>query len=136
VSVPSAADAFSAHAVVAAFPGVSIELLDGSERMLAEATGRLGDAVRAVHVADMAAPLPDGRFDAIVSALAIHHLEDADKRRLFARAQSALRPGGVFVNAEQVTAPTLALTDVDAAGGFHHRRLRLQVVAVRGPGRI
>lgn len=40
--------------------------------------------------------------DAIVSALSIHHLEDADKRVLFGRVHAALRPGGIFVNAEQV----------------------------------
>src|ERR1700755_2448059 len=44
-------------AVLAAFPDVSLELLDGSEAMLTEAAQRLGDAVSAVHVADMAAPL-------------------------------------------------------------------------------
>ena len=99
-------------AVLAAFPDVSIELLDGSEAMLGEAAERLGDAVTAVHVADMAAPLPDGPFDAIVSALAIHHLEDADKRRLFARARESLVAGGVFVNAEQVAGPTAELTAI------------------------
>jgi tRNA (cmo5U34)-methyltransferase len=93
-------------AVLVAFPDVSIELLDGSEPMLAETAERLGRAVGAVHVADMAEPLPDGPFDAIVSALAIHHLRDADKRRLFARAREALAVGGVFVNAEQVAGPT------------------------------
>jgi tRNA (cmo5U34)-methyltransferase len=102
-------------AVLTAFPDVSLELLDGSEPMLAEATQRLGDAVGAVHVADMADELPDGPFDAIVSALAIHHLADADKQRLFSRAYQALTPGGVFVNAEQVAGPTDALTAVYTA---------------------
>jgi tRNA (cmo5U34)-methyltransferase len=102
-------------AVLAAFPEVSIELLDGSEAMLTEAAQRLGGAVGAVHVADMAAPLPDGPFDAIVSALAIHHLADADKRRLFARIHQALVPGGVFVNAEQVAGPTEELTAIYTA---------------------
>jgi tRNA (cmo5U34)-methyltransferase len=103
------------EAVLTAFPDVSIELLDGSEAMLAEASQRLGDAAGAVHVADMADDLPDGPFDAIVSALAIHHLSDADKRRLFARAQAALVPGGVFVNAEQVAGPTDELTAIYTA---------------------
>ena len=102
-------------AVLAAFPDVSIELLDGSEAMLAEAAQRLGDAVSAVHVADMAGALPDGPFDAIVSALAIHHLDDADKRRLFSRIHAALVAGGVFVNAEQVAGPTDALTAIYTA---------------------
>jgi tRNA (cmo5U34)-methyltransferase len=102
-------------AVLTAFPDAEIELLDGSEPMLNEAAERIGGAVRAVHVTDMAAPLPDGPFDAIVSALAIHHLGDADKRRLFSRAHAALDPGGVFVNAEQVAGPTDAMTAIYTA---------------------
>jgi tRNA (cmo5U34)-methyltransferase len=98
--------------IAEAFPDTEFELLDGSEPMLAEARLRLGDAVAAVHVADMADPLPAGPFDAIVSALAIHHLTDADKRRLFSRAREALVAGGVFVNAEQVAGPTDELTAI------------------------
>ncbi len=78
--------------------------------MLAEAERRLGTRVAAVHVRDMAAGLPEGPFDAVVSALAIHHLEDLDKRALFRRVHEVLRPGGVFVNAEQVAGPTPELT--------------------------
>jgi tRNA (cmo5U34)-methyltransferase len=99
-----------------AFPAVRLELLDGSEVMLAEAVERLGDAVDAVHVADMAGPLPSGPFDAVVSALAIHHLEDDAKRDLMVRVRAILRPGGVFVNAEQVAAPAPALE------GLYERR--------------
>jgi tRNA (cmo5U34)-methyltransferase len=103
------------EAVLAAFPDVEIELLDGSEAMLAEAAERLGGAVRTVHVADMSDELPDGPFDAIVSALAIHHLDDTDKRHLFSRAHAALVAGGVFVNAEQVAGPTDQLTAIYTA---------------------
>jgi tRNA (cmo5U34)-methyltransferase len=60
----------------------------------------------------MAAGLPDEPFDAVVSALAIHHLEDDDKRVLFGRVYDVLRPGGVFVNAEQVAGPTPKLADL------------------------
>ena len=42
-------------------------------------------------------PLPKGRFDLIVSALAVHHLPAAGKADLFARIASALCPGGTFV---------------------------------------
>jgi tRNA (cmo5U34)-methyltransferase len=98
--------------VADAFPGATIELLDASEPMLHEARQRLGAATGAVHVADMAGLLPEAPFDAVVSALAIHHLDDHHKRELFARVHGVLRPGGVFVNAEQVAAPSPALTDV------------------------
>ena len=69
--------------------------------MLAQARERLGERASYV-VGDLADPLPAGPWDAIVSALAIHHLDDPGKRDLFARVRAALAPGGVFVNAEQV----------------------------------
>jgi tRNA (cmo5U34)-methyltransferase len=96
--------------IAAAFAGVEVELLDASEPMLDLARQRLGDVVSAVHVADMTGALPAGPFDAVVSALAIHHLEHADKRALMGRIHRVLRPGGVFANAEQVDAPTPELT--------------------------
>lgn len=96
--------------IIAAFPDAEIELLDAAEPMLALARERLGDAVSAVHVGDMSGELPPGPFDAIVSALAIHHLEHPDQRALMRRIHGALRPGGVFANAEQVDAPTPELT--------------------------
>jgi tRNA (cmo5U34)-methyltransferase len=98
--------------VVEAFPGVGVELLDASEPMVREAHERLGNSVAAVHAVDMTAALPDGPYDAVVSALAIHHLEDPDKRALFDHVHERLRPGGVFVNAEQVASPSPALADV------------------------
>lgn len=87
-------------------PEARFVLLDGSPEMLAEAQERLGELVVAVHVQDMTDGVPEGPFDAVVSALAIHHLEDEDKRVLFQRVHEALRPAGVFVNAEQVAGPT------------------------------
>jgi tRNA (cmo5U34)-methyltransferase len=41
--------------------------------------------------------------------LSIHHLEDADKRKVFGKIYESLAPGGVFINAEQVAGPTPAL---------------------------
>ncbi len=107
--------------VAAAHPGVRLTLLDGSAGMLDRARERFAD--RAAYVlADLADPLPGGSWDAVVSALAIHHLDDAGKRDLLARVHAALAPGGVFVNAEQVAGPT-ALFD-DAYHRWHERRAR------------
>ncbi|MCZ7427276.1 class I SAM-dependent methyltransferase [Micromonospora sp. WMMA1949] len=97
--------------LTAAVPGVRLTLVDGAPGMLAVAAGHLrerGVPHRTVH-ADLADPLPAGRYDAVVSALAIHHLDDEGKRALYRRAADALAPGGVFVNAEQVAGPTPAL---------------------------
>jgi tRNA (cmo5U34)-methyltransferase len=107
-----------ARAVAHAHPRSELVLLDGSAAMLEQARALLG--ARASYLtAELAAPLPAGPWDAVVSALAIHHLEHTAKRDLYARIHAALAPGGVFVNAEQVSAPTPLL---DAAYLAWHER--------------
>ena len=98
-------------AVLKACPGAEVDLLDGSAEMLEQAQARLGADAGSVHVQDMRDPLPDGPYDAVVSALAIHHLEHAEQRRLFAEVFARLRPGGAFINAEQVAGPSARRTD-------------------------
>ena len=91
-----------------AHPDAELVLVDAAPAMLEQARATLA-APASFILADLREPLPGGRFDAVVSALAIHHLTDAEKRALFARVCDALAPGGVFVNAEQVAAPSAAL---------------------------
>jgi tRNA (cmo5U34)-methyltransferase len=91
-------------AVLARYPDAELVLVDGAAEMLEQARERPSLCSATTVVADLREALPDGPFDAVVSALAIHHLEDHDKRDLFARVNDALCPGGVFVNAEHVTA--------------------------------
>jgi tRNA (cmo5U34)-methyltransferase len=92
--------------VAEAYPEAQLTLLDGAPKMMAKATANLGPRATAAVVQDFADPLPVGPFDAIVSSLAIHHLDDAGKASLYARAHDSLRPGGAFVNAEQVLGET------------------------------
>ncbi len=89
------------------YPQAHIHLMDVSEPMLAKARERLAnDSNVSFETADyVTAPLGEN-YDAIVSALSIHHLDDATKKLLFKKIHAALRPGGVFVNAEQVAGPT------------------------------
>jgi tRNA (cmo5U34)-methyltransferase len=105
---------------------VSLCLVDVSPAMLAVARGHLADrGIDAeVRTADLVEGLPEGPFDAVVSALAIHHLVDDEKRRLFGRVAEVLVPGGVFVNAEQVAGPT---PELDAA---YHRRWLAETAAL------
>ena len=105
--------------VAAAQPQARLTLLDGSPAMLDRAQGALGDRAEYV-VADLADPLPRGGWCAIVSALAIHHLEPAEQAALLRRVHDALAPGGIFVNAEQVEGPTPALAAVYR--DWHRRR--------------
>lgn len=97
--------------VSAAVPSSHVTLVDAAAGMLAVADEQL--TARGVRhdtvVADLREPLPAGPYHAVVSALAIHHLDDQDKADLYRRIRGVLAGGGVFVNAEQVAGPTPAL---------------------------
>lgn len=91
------------RAVLQCHPTASVVLFDENPGMLAAATRRVGDGpIEEIVVDDLLGSLPDGPFDLIVSALAIHHLEGAAKRDLFLRLRPLLRPGGRFVMADVI----------------------------------
>lgn len=82
--------------------------LDFSEVMLAAARERFAGYEQIELVAhDLSEPLPPlGRFDAVVSSFAIHHLEHERKRSLYREAFDLLEPGGMFANFEHVASAT------------------------------
>jgi tRNA (cmo5U34)-methyltransferase len=93
-------------AISARLPDIRLVLVDRSESMLDQARQRFDGGGRVeFRVARLTDPLPSGKFDAVVSGLAIHHLSHEEKRDLFARIRDVLVPGGVFVNVEQILAP-------------------------------
>ena len=93
------------------FPKARLTLFDLTPEMLTIARQRLkplGKRVRFV-TADFAAAAPSKSYDAVVSALAIHHLPDSGKRHLFVDIFKYLTSGGVFINADQVAGETVAI---------------------------
>ncbi|GMG80878.1 class I SAM-dependent methyltransferase [Paralimibaculum aggregatum] len=94
--------------VALAHPGARLVLQDVAPGMLALAGARfagLGLPAPETRLADMAGSLPEGRFDAVISALAIHHLEHPAQAALFRGIARILAPGGRFVDAEQILQP-------------------------------
>ncbi len=90
----------TAAAVLEVHPAARLTGIDESGPMLARARDRFpGADLRAQRLED---PLPEGRYDLVVSALAVHHLDGAGKADLFRRVQARLRPGGRFVLADVV----------------------------------
>lgn len=54
----------------------------------------------------------NGNFDAVVSSRALHHFTEHERRRdIFKEVFSLIRPGGCFINADNVRAPTDTLKE-------------------------
>ena len=87
--------------------------IDESAEMLAAASASLAADLRVSRLQD---PLPEGNFDLVVSALAVHHLDSAGKADLFARVADRLRPGGRFVLGDVVVPndPADVVTPIDS----------------------
>lgn len=94
--------------VAFSYPRARITMVDISREMLAHARERFaaGGARFAFEVADYEKGRITGRYDAVMSALSLHHLGDETKRTIFAQAFAALNPRGVLINADQVRGET------------------------------
>jgi SAM-dependent methyltransferase len=100
-------EGFLSLALLDCFPQVEVIALDGSEEMRAQAAARLrGFGARArvepfdLYANDWLAHLPG--VDCVVSSLAVHHLDGAEKQRLFAAIEEDLSPRGVLLIADLI----------------------------------
>ena len=91
-----------------ACPDASGVALDYSRPMLGKATERFGQNERVELMEhNLSERLPElGKFDAVISSFAIHHLEHDRKRALYEEVFQCLEPQGVFCNLEHVASPT------------------------------
>lgn len=90
----------TAKRVLAAHPDAQLTAIDSSREMAEHARKVVPQAdLRLGRLED---PLPDGPFDLVVSALAVHHLDRPGKQDLFRRVADVLQPAGTFVLADVV----------------------------------
>ncbi len=82
------------------FPNANITCLDISERMLEICRSKLGEGKASYVLKDLSEYSFDAKYDAVVSSLALHHLEVGGRQQLFAKVYGALRDGGAFLNAD------------------------------------
>ncbi len=92
-----------AHAVKNTFPNASITCVDLSGKMLEMARLKLRGAMDRFVQSDFYDLEFDRSYDAIISSLALHHLEtDPDKLIVYQKIFKALKRGGVFINADVI----------------------------------
>lgn len=97
--------------ILTRFPHSTVVGYDLSEQMLAQAQSKLAafEARLQLCHGDISQTVFPGPFDAVVSAIAVHHVPPPAKPILFHRLYPALHPGGVLVlgDAFQAAAPAL-----------------------------
>jgi tRNA (cmo5U34)-methyltransferase len=88
----------NAEAVAVDFSAAMLEVLRDACR---------GDAKTSIVEHDLSRTLPElGKFDAVVSSFAIHHVTHDRKRSLYREIFDVIHPGGVFLNLEHVASAT------------------------------
>ena len=92
----------TAAALLARHRKAALVAIDVSESMLEAARERLPSGRVEFLRQRIQDQLPPGPFELVASALAVHHLDPAEKARLFARIRPVLAPSGRFVLADVV----------------------------------
>jgi len=107
-----------AMAVLHERPNASAVCLDASEAMLnlgKERNVNLKNRISFIQASLESSKwvgVVDGKFDAVISARALHHFTENQRRRfIFKEVFGLLRQGGCFINADNVRAPTKELTE-------------------------
>ena len=91
------------------YPEAEIDALDISEEILNESRRRFNHTpnIRYIQADFKSLHLPPGSYDLVMSSIAIHHIEDTEKIKLYKEVFQALSPGGIFIFADQ----TRGITD-------------------------
>src|SRR5215469_5110636 len=91
-------------ATAATYDRDRMKLIPGHEAFYAAALELI--PTDAMHIVEL------GAGSGLVSSLSIHHLEDERKHALLRPIFTALRPGGLFINADHIAGPTPELEEI------------------------
>ena len=119
----------TARRLLVRHPDATLTGVDESDEMLSVAARRLPVERVSLVVSRLEDPLPDGPFDLVSSALAVHHLASADKRRLFERIRQVLSAGGRFVLADVIVPVDPADVTIALTPGFDRPETLSELVA-------
>lgn len=94
-------------------PNIEYIALDFSPHMLIELKRQfLSDPLVKIVEYDLSYELPStlGKFDAIISSFALHHLTHKRKKELYFEIFSILKPGGIFCNLDHISSNSIRLS--------------------------
>jgi SAM-dependent methyltransferase len=120
--------------LLARLPRARVVAVDVDPALLAIARASVGtdDRVQVVR-ADLTAPgwaaalpVPDGGFDSVVTATALHWLPEPGLRRLYGDLRLVVRPGGVVANADDMVPSDLPRLGAALDGLAEHRQVEAQ----------
>jgi tRNA (cmo5U34)-methyltransferase len=98
------------------YPEASFTLIDIAEKMLEMAKDRFRSNSNVKYIAaDYSRYDFAEKYDIVVSALSIHHLEDEEKNELYRKIYSILNENGIFINADQVHGETPFIENLNKA---------------------
>ena len=84
------------------YPESNYTIIDISKEMIEQAKKRFNNQRNFEYItADYANYNFTKKYDVVVSALSIHHLEDEEKLKLYERIFESINGGGVFINGDQ-----------------------------------
>src|SRR2546423_3388474 len=90
-----------AEAIAEKFPTIQVEIWDTDSSMLDVARERCLRFADRVHFIERSFTDPLTPCDAVVACIALHHVKDMrQKQKIYANVHEALRPGGIFANAD------------------------------------
>jgi tRNA (cmo5U34)-methyltransferase len=89
------------------FPNTTVEIWDIDPAMLNIARGRCAHFGKRIHYVEHSFCGPFPQCDAVAASLSLHHIKDlATKAAAYRHIFQALRPGGIFVNADTAVPET------------------------------
>jgi len=88
------------------YPKASFTLIDFSEKMIEMSMERFSGQYNVKYIDDYTKYDFKEKYDLVVSALSIHHLDDKEKEEFYRKCYALLRPDGIIINADQVHGET------------------------------
>ncbi len=95
------------------FPNATYRLVDIADKMMELAKIRFADCNNVIYdTRDFSTSFPEGKFDLIISALSIHHLNENEKQSIYRNIHSRLNTKGYFINLDQFNAESASVNEI------------------------